>query len=96
MMGPLGLIGYGVENGDLVVGVGGGFPTRPVHAYIPMRGVNWEGLKFMEDPPVAYLDQMRAKRVAANFRKRSKTRPTKKYPNKPMCDYTSVVGIIVK
>lgn len=81
IMGSMGLIGYGVEGGDLVHGIGGGFPTNPVHAYIPMID---DGVRFMtiEDPPIAYRNQIRAKRVCDAARKRFKRRnpnTTKKF-----------------
>lgn len=67
----------------------------PICAYIPMRGVNWEGLKFMEDPPVAYLNQMEAKRIASNAKKRAKRFGGLDRKTEQWVDYTSVVGITV-
>lgn len=101
-MSPLGLIGYGVENGDLRKGIGGGFPTLPVHAYIPMRRLGKTGaMVFVEgdDPanpadhgPVAYRNQMRAKRIADSARR--KHRKSKKWNAK--VDSFHVIGITVK
>lgn len=47
---------------------------RTVHAYIPMVNDGVRKKFIEEDNPVAYLDQMRAKRVADAARKRTKRR----------------------
>lgn len=68
----------------------------PIFAWIPMRGVDWEGLKFMEDPPVAYMDQMEAKRIADNARKRAKRNGGIDRRTDQWIDSTSVVGIAIR
>jgi hypothetical protein len=94
---------YAVINGELRQRYGDS-EGLPVHAYLPMRGVNWEGLKFIEDPPVAYLNQMQAKRIAKNAKARAKRghgidrkgNSGGFAPLGQIVDYTKVVGITIK
>lgn len=62
----------------------------PVHAYIPMS-IGIVGLpRPLENNPVAYLDQMRAKRVCDKYRKREKRR----HPNSKL--KFIIMGVTVK
>jgi hypothetical protein len=66
-------LGLGVRRshgGDLVRSIGGGYPTLPVHAYIPIQEIGVTVMRFVEDEPVAYRNQMRAKHVTDAARKR--------------------------
>lgn len=79
---------YAVIEGDLRC-IGYHAIPLSAHAYIPMCVTPVEVMT-IEDPPVAYLDQMRAKRVADKYRKRAKRRN----PNHNW-KYT-VIGVTVK
>lgn len=81
------LIGYGIENNNLVEGIGMKFASLPVHAYIPMRD---DGVRLTPIEAIAYRNQLRAKRVCDKQRKRDQRR-NPKYK----CRYR-VMGVTVK
>lgn len=82
------MLEYLVVNGEL--------RTRklnlPVHAYIPMYYTPVGMPRPIEDPPVAYLNQMQAKRVADAWRKRAKSHPLPQNTEAR----TTLLGVTVK